>query len=161
MMTRVVALCALAVAFVPGSPAKSQGFTLEQALSAPFASGLVASQKTGSLAWVENEQGKRNLWIATRDGSGKYVSKRLTSYNEDDGQEMSQVAWAPGGEHLIFVRGGDSEFPGRPDPNPALIPEGVSQSIWLQASARMSGHSTIGGAREYNVAHYTNAFDLQ
>jgi len=25
----------------------------------------------------------------------------------------------------------------------------------------MSGHSTIGGAREYNVAHYTNAFDLQ
>src|SRR5271156_2689209 len=102
MMTRVIVLCALAVAFVSGSPAKSQGFTLEQALSAPFASGLVASQKTGSLAWVENEQGRRNLWIATRDGSGKYMSKRLTSYNEDDGQEIYQVAWTPDGEDLIY-----------------------------------------------------------
>src|ERR1700736_5140523 len=127
MMTRVVALCALAVAFVSASPARSQSFTIEQALSAPFASDLVANQKTGSLAWVENEQGKRNLWIATRDGSGKYESRRLTSYNEDDGQEMYQVAWTPGGEYLIYVRGGDSEFPGRPDPNPALIPEGVTQ----------------------------------
>jgi len=129
MMTRVIALCALAVAFVFASLASGQGFTLEQALSAPFASGLVASQKTGSLAWIENEQGKRNLWIATRDGSGKYGSRRLTSYNEDDGQEMYQVAWTPDGEHLVYVRGGDSEFPERPDPNPALIPEGVSQNI--------------------------------
>jgi dipeptidyl aminopeptidase/acylaminoacyl peptidase len=134
MMTRVIALCALAAALVSASPARGQGFTLEQALSAPFASGLVASQKTGSLAWIENEQGKRNLWIATRDGSGKYVSRRLTSYNKDDGQEMYQVAWTPDGEHLVYVRGGDSEFPGRPDPNPALIPEGVSQSIWLIAT---------------------------
>jgi dipeptidyl aminopeptidase/acylaminoacyl peptidase len=135
MMTRVIALCALTVACVLGPSAKGQSFTLEQALSAPFASELVASQKTGSLAWVENEQGKRNLWIATRDGLGKYASRRLTSYDQDDGQEMYQVAWTPSGDHVIYVRGGDSEFPGRPDPNPALIPEGVSQSIWLIASA--------------------------
>jgi dipeptidyl aminopeptidase/acylaminoacyl peptidase len=134
MMMRVIALCVLAAGFVSGFPARSQGFTLEQALSAPFASDLVASQKTGSLAWVEDEQGKRNLWIATRDGSGKYVSKRLTSYDQDDGQEIYQVAWTPDGTHLIYVRGGDSEFPGRPDPNPALIPEGVTQSIWFIAA---------------------------
>jgi dipeptidyl aminopeptidase/acylaminoacyl peptidase len=134
MMARVIALGALVIALVSGAFAKGQGFTLEQSLSAPFASDLVASQKTGRLAWVENEQGKRNLWIATHDNSGKYVSKRLTSYNEDDGQEMYQIAWTPDGEGLIYVRGGDSEFPGRPDPNPALIPEGVSQSIWLIAA---------------------------
>jgi dipeptidyl aminopeptidase/acylaminoacyl peptidase len=133
-MTRVISLCALVVAFASSSLAMSQGFTLEQALSAPFASGLVANQKTGSLAWVENEQGKRNLWIATRDGSGRYLSRRLTSYDQDDGQEMYQVTWTPDGQHLIYVRGGDSEFPGRPDPNPALIPEGVAQSIWLIAT---------------------------
>lgn len=134
MMARLIALCVLAVAFVSGPPAKSQDFTLDQALSAPFASGLVASQKTGSLAWVENEEGKRNLWVATRDGSGRFVSSRLTSYDQDDGQEMYQVSWTPDGESLIYVRGGDSEFPGRPDPNPALIPDGVTQGIWLIAA---------------------------
>ena len=132
-MMRGVTWCTLAAVFVYGLPAKGQGFTIEQALSAPFASSLVANQKTGSLAWVENEQGKRNLWIATRDSSGDYRSKRLTSYDQDDGQEMYQVTWTPDGEHLIYVRGGDSEFPGHPDPNPALIPEGVSQSIWQVA----------------------------
>jgi hypothetical protein len=95
-MTRVIALCALTVACVLGPSAKGQSFTLEQALSAPFASELVASQKTGSLAWVENEQGKRNLWIATRDGLGKYASRRLTSYDQDDGQGKQQVSSSAG-----------------------------------------------------------------
>ena len=135
MMIRVIALCAAAAfASVTGMSAQSQNFTLEQALSAPFASDLVASQRLGSFAWVENEQGKRNLWIATPDGSGKYASKQLTSYDQDDGQEMYQVAWTPDAEHLIYVRGGDSEFPGRPDPNPALAPDGVAQNIWLIAA---------------------------
>jgi len=35
----------------------------------PSLPALVASQKTGSLL-EENEQGKRNLWIDKRDGSG-------------------------------------------------------------------------------------------
>src|SRR6266702_8732051 len=115
MMIRLMALCALAVASVSGSVGRSQAFTLEQALSAPFASDLVANQKTGNLAWVENEQGRRNIWIATRNSAGDYISRKLTSYNEDDGQQIYDVAWVPDGEHLIFVRGGDSEFPGRPD----------------------------------------------
>src|SRR5260370_6805792 len=47
---------------------------------------------------------------------------------------MSQIAWTPDAEHLIYVRGGDSEFPGRPDPNHALGPDGVGQNIWLLAA---------------------------
>jgi len=133
MMMRVIALCA-AFASVAGMPAQSQNFTLQQALSAPFASDLVASPQLGRLAWVENQQGRRNLWMAKSDGSGKYVSKQLTSYDQDDGQEMYQIAWTPDAERLIYVRGGDSEFLGRPDPNPALAPDGVAQNIWLIAA---------------------------
>jgi Tol biopolymer transport system component len=103
-------------------------------LSAPFASDLVASPQLGRFAWIENQQGRRNLWMAKSDASGKYVSKQLTSYDQDDGQEMYQIAWTPDAEHLIYVRGGDSEFPGRPDPNPALAPDGVAQNIWLIAA---------------------------
>jgi dipeptidyl aminopeptidase/acylaminoacyl peptidase len=115
-------------------PVQSQSFTLQQALSAPFASDLVASPRLGRIAWIENQQGRRNLWMAEPNGPGKYVVKQLTSYDQDDGQEMYQIAWTPDAEHLIYVRGGDSEFPGKPDPNPALAPDGVAQNIWLIAA---------------------------
>jgi len=111
--------------------APGQNFTLEQVLSAPFASDLVASPKPGRVAWIENQQGRRNLWLATRDNSGKFLTKRLTAYNDDDGQEMYDIAWTPDAERIIYVRGGDAEFPGRPDPNPAQATDGVSQSIWI------------------------------
>ncbi len=134
-MMRVIVSYAVALASVVGMPAPGQSFTLQQALSAPFASDLVASPKLGRLAWIENQQGRRNLWIAEPDASGKYVSKRLTSYDQDDGQEMYQIAWTPDAEHLVYVRGGDSEFPGKPDPNPALAPDGVAENIWFIAVA--------------------------
>ncbi len=133
MMIRVIALC-VTFASVAGIPAQSQNFTIQQALSAPFASDLVASPRLGRFAWIENQQGRRNLWMAKSDGSGKYVSKQLTSYDQDDGQEMYQIAWTPDAEHLVYVRGGDSEFPGKPDPNPALAPDGVAQNIWFIAA---------------------------
>jgi dipeptidyl aminopeptidase/acylaminoacyl peptidase len=133
-MLRAIAVCTVALALLAGRPAESQSFTLEHALSAPFASDLVASSQLGRFAWIENQQGRRNLWLAKPDGTGKYESKRLTSYDQDDGQEMYQIAWTPDAKHLIYVRGGDSEFSGRPDPNPALAPDGVSQDVWLIAA---------------------------
>lgn len=111
--------------------AQSQGFTLDQALSAPFASDLVASPQGDRFAWAENQQGRRNLWIAERAANGSYASKRLTLYDQDDGQEVYQIAWSPDAKNLVYVRGGDSEFPGKSDPNPSLLPGGVSQNVWL------------------------------
>ena len=135
-MIRVfVAVCTAAVASLTCISASSQGFTIDEALSAPFASGLVGSPQTGCFAWAEDQQGRRNLWIAKPDRSGNFESKRLTSYDQDDGQEIYQIRWTPDAEHLVYVRGGDSEFPGKPDPNPALAPDGVVQSIWLIAAA--------------------------
>ena len=133
-MIRVIVVCAVFLMFFPGRSLESQGFTIEQALSAPFASDLVASPRLGRFAWIENQQGRRNLWVAQPDGAGKYESKRLTSFDQDDGQEMYQIAWTPDAEHLVYVRGGDSEYPDRSDPNPALLPDGVDRSIWLIAS---------------------------
>src|ERR1700716_517720 len=98
MMMRAIVWCTVALGSVAGMPAQSQSFTLQQALSAPFASDLVASPRLGRLAWAENQQGRRNLWVAKPDGSGKYVSTQLTSYDQDDGQEVYQIAWTPDGE---------------------------------------------------------------
>jgi Tol biopolymer transport system component len=55
----------------------------------------------------------------------------LTAYNSDDGQGMYDIAWTPDAQQILYVRGGDSEFPGRPDPNPTHAPDGVSQNIWI------------------------------
>ncbi|RZU40562.1 S9 family peptidase [Edaphobacter modestus] len=115
--------------------AQTGNFTLEQALSAPFASDLTASPRLNRFAWAENERGKRNLWIAEQNADGRYQSKQLTSYNQDDGQEIYQIAWTPNAENLVYVRGGDSEFPGKSNPNPALETAGVSQDILLIAAA--------------------------
>ena len=110
-MIRMMAVCTVVLTLFAGSSAESQSFTIDQALSAPFASDLVASPQLGRFAWVENEQGKRNLWMAHPDSTGRYQSKRLTSYDQDDGQEMYQVAWTPDAEHLVYVRGGDFGVP--------------------------------------------------
>ena len=109
----------------------AQGFTLDQVLSAPFSSQLTAAPTGGAFAWVTNLQGRRNLWVATRTADGKtYSSQQLTNYSEDDGVEIGDIAWTPDGESLIYVRGGDFEFPEKPAPNPDLLSTGVDQDIW-------------------------------
>lgn len=133
-MTRTIALCMAALTLFAPNTAQGQSFTLEQALSAPFASDLTPGPTPGTLAWMEDQQGHRNLWTATRTTAGRYEVKRLTTYDSDDGQEMYDIAWTPDGSHIVYVRGGDSEFLGRPDPNPAHVSGGVSQSILIVAA---------------------------
>jgi dipeptidyl aminopeptidase/acylaminoacyl peptidase len=116
-------LFACSLAFC-ASPAR---FSLEQVLSAPFPSDLTAAPKGGAVAWVLNEQGARNVWIADAPA---YSGRRLTNYHDDDGQEIAQLTWTPDGRSLVFVRGGDFEEH-RDNPNPASLPQGVEQAIWI------------------------------
>jgi dipeptidyl aminopeptidase/acylaminoacyl peptidase len=113
--------CALAFSASPGR------FSLEQVMSAPFPSDLTAAPKGGAVAWVLNEHGARNVWLADAPA---YSGRRLTNYHDDDGQEIAQLTWTPDGRSLIFVRGGDFENH-RDNPNPASLPQGVEQAIWI------------------------------
>src|SRR6266700_2795796 len=110
--------------------ASAKTFTLEQVLSAPFPSELVAAPGGGKVAWLLNERGARNIWIAA---APDYKGVRLTTYNGDDGQDAGQLRWTPDGRSIVYVRGGDLEFPGRPDPNPTANPAGVEQAMWIVA----------------------------
>src|ERR1700682_3392842 len=87
-------------------------FTLEQVLSAPFPSEMVAAPSGSKVAWLLDERGARNIWIASAPA---FKSTRLTSYKEDDGQDIGQMSWTPDGRAVVYVRGGDLEFLGRPD----------------------------------------------
>src|ERR1700727_865808 len=108
-------------------PASSAHFTLEQVMSAPFPPELTAAPKGGAVAWVLNEHGARNVWVAD---APTYSGRRLTNYRADDGQEIAQLTWTPDGRSILFVRGGDFDDQ-RDDPNPASLPQGVGQASWI------------------------------
>ncbi len=101
-------------------------FTLEQTLSAPFPSDLVAAPGGSQIAWVLNDRGARNIWVAS---APDYKGVRVTAYAGDDGQDLGQLEWTPDGRSVVYTRGGDLEFLGRPDPNPSATPAGVEQDI--------------------------------
>jgi dipeptidyl aminopeptidase/acylaminoacyl peptidase len=111
-------------------PAEAQSFTIQQAMSAPFCSELHAAPKGGGLLWVANEQGKRNIYVAEPNGSG-YTVHRVTSDDADDGIDIGDITWSPDGAKVVYARGGDFEFPDESSPNPDLLPQGVTQEIWI------------------------------
>ena len=130
-MGRICSLVFVALAgLLTASPLGAQGFSLEQVTSAPFSSELRAAPKGERFVWISNQRGRRNLWVAEAGAAG-YGARALTHYEKDDGVDLGDVTWTPDGESVIYVRGGDFEFPGKPSPNPGLLPGGVTQEIWL------------------------------
>src|SRR3954453_23557608 len=93
---------AVAVIVLSACASAQAPFTIEQVLSAPFPSDLVASS-TGKLAWVSNARGVRNILVAEPP---QYATHTVTSYTADDGQEISQLRWTPDGASIVFTRGG-------------------------------------------------------
>jgi dipeptidyl aminopeptidase/acylaminoacyl peptidase len=131
MPNRIRAFIAAILAALLFSPALGRAqqtpFTLEQIMSSPFPQGLTAAPAGGSVAWVFNVRGVRNIWVAQPPS---YKAGAITSYAEDDGQEIGEFAWAPDGRAIVYTRGGDIEM-GREYPNPRSFPQGVKQDVWL------------------------------
>jgi hypothetical protein len=55
-------------------------FTLNQIMSAPFASAPVASPTGAKVAWLENEQGKRNVYVAA---GPDWKARRITNVTKE------------------------------------------------------------------------------
>jgi dipeptidyl aminopeptidase/acylaminoacyl peptidase len=105
-------------------------FTIEQVLSSPFPTELIASPAGNRIAWVFDARGLRNIWVAEPGAAGSYRSRQVTQYTQDDGQDVGELAWTPDGQAIVYVRGGDLENGGN-YPNPASVSEGVEQDIWI------------------------------
>ncbi len=115
------------LAGMSGAPAQ-QPFTLQQVLSAPYATDLTASPLGQRFAWAESAQGRHNLWVG---GAGEQA-KQLTKYNDDDAQDVSGIAWSPDGASIAFTRGAETGANGKPA-NPAhLQPEPAVQVMLVR-----------------------------
>ena len=123
---------ALVTTLVLATPVRAQQrFTLEQILSAGFPSQLVAAPDGARLAWVQNAQGVRNVWIAE---GPDFRGRQLTQYLQDDGQALSNLQFTPDGGSIAFVRGG-APNPSGEIPNPLSAPDAVERAIWIVATA--------------------------
>ena len=99
---RAIAVAVPLMTLVVAAPASAQ-FTLERIMSSPFPSGLVAAPNHTKVAWVQNAEGVRNVWVAE---APDYRGRQITSYTEDDGQDVSSLRFTPDGTRVVFVYGG-------------------------------------------------------
>ncbi|HXJ94973.1 MAG TPA: prolyl oligopeptidase family serine peptidase [Terriglobia bacterium] len=130
LIRKAVQTAALLLLAAACSIAAQGPFTLEQVMSSPFPSELVAAPTGARFAWVFNARGLRNIWVAEPEAGGTYRSRQLTNYSQDDGQEIAELAWTPDGRSIVYARGGDFENDGA-YPNPASDTAGVQQDVWV------------------------------
>jgi dipeptidyl aminopeptidase/acylaminoacyl peptidase len=133
MLRKLIASALFCFVCSIAAPLAAQTFTLQQVMSAPFNSELQASPKGSSFLWIANREGRRNLWVADAQKQ-PFAAHPVTAYTADDGQDIDGIAWTSDGQSIVYVRGGDFEFPEKPPPNPALLPAGVEQAIWIVAA---------------------------
>ena len=113
---------------------------MEEIASAPFPAYLEASPADGSVAWIYNDRGARNVWIAERSADG-YTARPLTTNVGDLGVNLVDLAWTGDGKSLVYVQGGD--FGGRTAVNPMSLASGPKAGeIWTVSTggvARLIG----------------------
>jgi dipeptidyl aminopeptidase/acylaminoacyl peptidase len=127
----LVVLCSATLAPY-GAAGQKSAFTLQQVLSAPFPTDLIAAHSKNRFAWVFNGQGRRNIWIAESGASGSaFTARAITKYSEDDGQDIGELAFTPDAEGIVYTRGGDLEFSEKPAPNPSRLVGGAEQDVWI------------------------------
>lgn len=142
-MHRLFPLSALGASLLLSLCASAQkSFTLQEVLSAPYASSLTAAPVGVRFAWVEHSEGRHNLWLC----GANEAAHAVTQYTDDDAQDLSGLAWSPDGAQIAFVRGAETGANGRPA-NPAELQPPPPVQVYLLAADRPSQPRLIAEGR--------------
>ena len=106
---------------------QNEKFSIEDVLSASFPASLTPAPTSARIAWLQNAEGVRNIWLAE---APDYKGRMVTDYDQDDGQVISNVQFTPDDKSIIYVRGGAPNNSGE-IPNPTLDPGGNERAIWI------------------------------
>lgn len=111
------------------TPASAQ-FSIEDILSPGFPYSLVSARTADRIAWIENEQGMRNVYTATPPA---FEPVMLTSWTEDDGIDLQALQLSDDGEIVSFIRG---HAPNRDGwvANPTSDPRGGERVVWAMST---------------------------
>ncbi len=126
----VVSICLLYLLLNSTSLCMAQtsagGFTLEQVLSSPFPSNLVAAERAGRIAWVFNAMGARNVWVAD---APNFEARQITRYTADDGMPIAALRLTPDGHTIVYARGSEANKVGEVA-DPTSNVEKPLQQVW-------------------------------
>jgi dipeptidyl aminopeptidase/acylaminoacyl peptidase len=133
----------LLIASLAAAPAPhasdARPFTLQQVLSAPYATSLTAAPRGNLFAWVEDAEGRHNLWVS----SPTQPPRQLTHNTQDDAQDITQLAWSPDASSIAYTYGAESGANGKPA-NPAHLQRPTPVEVILQPLAP-GAHATVVG----------------
>jgi len=107
-------------------PARAANFTLEQVMSSPFPSGLVAASRADRVAWVFTVRGVRNVWVA--DGPD-FAARQVTHYTADDGLAIASLRITSDGRTVVYARGSETNEAGRVA-DPTSTVSSRKQQVW-------------------------------
>ena len=103
-------------------------FTLQQVLSSPFPSELVAAEHASRVAWVFDAKGVRNIWVA--DGPDfVHSARQLTHYGEDNGQPIAGLRLTPDGKAAVYAVGTEVND-AQESANPESWVKGAKQQVF-------------------------------
>ena len=116
--------------------------TIEQYLKPGYPQELVSAKKADRIAWEAYEAGRRNIyWAAAPD----FKPRRLTSFLEDDGIDLTDVRISDDGRTVAFVRGTPPNRSGWVA-NPTADPNGGEHAIWAVSSSGGAAHRLVADA---------------
>ena len=103
-------------------------FTLEQVMSSPFPTDLVAAAHGSRVAWVFDAKGVRNVWVA--DGPDfAHNARAVTHYTADDGQPIVSPRLTPDGKTVVYVLGSELNDD-KESANPESWTKGAKQQVF-------------------------------
>ncbi len=101
--------------------------TIENLLSVPFPSELRSSPDGKHIAWVFNDKGARNIFIADAPG---FAPRKITKHDADDGLDITNINFSADSRYILFTEGNSNNGSGEAA-NPALLQEKTGQFIWM------------------------------
>src|SRR5512133_849131 len=87
-----------------------ESFKIEQVLSAPFPYGLTSASRAPRVAWVFDNKGERNIWVAE---APDFVPRQVTHYKGDDGQAIASVRWIGDEKTIVYARASETNEEGK------------------------------------------------
>lgn len=95
-------------------------------MSAPFPSGLIAAEHAPRVAWIFDNKGERNVWIAD---APDFTPRQVTHYQGDEGQQIASVRLTPDGQTVLYARGTEVNADGN-SANSANLLTIPKQQVW-------------------------------
>jgi dipeptidyl aminopeptidase/acylaminoacyl peptidase len=141
-------LLTVSLAASAGRSHDAKPFTLEQILSAPYSTSLTAAPVGNLFAWVEDAEGRHNLWIAGPNQPALALTHNLA----DDAQDITQLVWSPDASAIAYTYGAESGADGKPA-NPAHLQHPTPVEVILQPIAPGAPPIVIGEGRAPIFTH--------